>query len=120
MTAADRGTVVVEVAGRRLEIAAAAAPGERVRVAIRPEDVTLMLPHEAGAPSSARNHLAGRVLDVRASTPHVHVVVDCGFSLVAAVTPRSADELGLAPGLLVTAVFKASAPHLIREVGVRL
>jgi molybdopterin-binding protein len=45
----------------------------------------------------------------------VHVVVDCGFSLVAAVTPRSVDELGLAPGLPVTAVFKASAPHLIRE-----
>jgi len=115
VTAADRGTVMIEVAGRRLEIAADAAPGERVRVAIRPEDVTLMLPHEAGAPSSARNHLAGRVLDVRASTPHVHVVVDCGFSLVAAVTPRSVDELGLAPGLPVTAVFKASAPHLLRE-----
>jgi len=120
VTAADRGTVVIDVGGRRLEITADARPGERVRVAIRPEDVTLMLPHETGAPSSARNHLAGRVLDVRASTPHVHVVVDCGFSLVAAVTPRSVDELGLVPGLPVTAVFKASAPHLIREIGVRL
>ena len=120
VTAAERGTVVIDVAGRPLEITADAAPGERVRVAIRPEDVTLMLPHESGPPSSARNHLAGRVVHVRASTPHVHVVVDCGFSLVAAVTPRSVDELGLVPGLPVTAVFKASAPHVIREIGVRL
>ena len=50
-----------------------------------------------------------------ASTPHVHVVVDCGFPLVAAVTPRSIDELGLAAGAEVTAVFKATAAHLLRD-----
>ena len=115
VTAASAGTVTVEVAGRALEIAAAAAPGERVRVAIRPEDVTLMLPDERPVASSARNHLPGRVLQVRASPPHVHVVVDCGFPLVAAVTPRSVDELGLTAGRDVTAVFKATAPHLLRD-----
>jgi molybdopterin-binding protein len=113
--AAGRGTVTVDVAGRPLEIAAAAAPGERVRVAIRPEDVTLVLPDERPVASSARNHLTGRVVQVRASTPHVYVVVDCGFPLVAAVTPRSVDELGLISGAPVTAVFNATAPHLIRE-----
>ena len=116
VTAAGAGTVTVEVAGRLLEIAASAAPGERVRVAIRPEDVTLMLPDEHPIASSARNQLPGRILQVRASTPHVHVVVDCGFPLVAAVTPRSVDELGLIPGAAVTAVFKATAPHLLREL----
>jgi tungstate transport system ATP-binding protein len=115
VTAAGAGTVTVEVAGCALEIAAAAAPGEHVRVAIRPEDVTLMLPDEHPVASSARNHLPGRVVQVRASTPHVHVVVDCGFPLVAAVTPRSVDELGLAAGVAVTAVFKATAAHLLRE-----
>jgi hypothetical protein len=30
------------------------------------------------------------------------------------VTGRSVDELGLAPGVAVTAIFKASAAHLIR------
>ena len=115
VTAAGAGTVTVEVAGRLLEIAASAAPGERVRVAIRPEDVTLTLPHERPVASSARNHLRGRVVQVRASIPHVHVVVDCGFPLVAAVTPRSIDELGLAAGADVTAVFKATAAHLLRE-----
>ena len=115
VTATGPGTVTVEVAGRALEIAASAAPGERVRVAIRPEDVTLMLPDERPVASSALNKLAGRILQVRASTPHVHVVVDCGFPLVAAVTPRSVDDLGLTPGVAVTAVFKATAPHLLRE-----
>jgi tungstate transport system ATP-binding protein len=116
--AAAQGTVTVEVAGRALEIVAAAVPGERVRVAIRPEDVTLVLPHEGLVASSARNQLPACVVQVRASTPHVHVVVDCGFPLVAAVTPRSVDELGLVCGAAVTAVFKATAPHLIRDLPV--
>jgi molybdopterin-binding protein len=54
-----------------------------------------------------------------ASTPYVRVVVDCGFPLVAAVTARSVSELGLAPGVRVTAVFKASAAHLIGHAAPR-
>jgi tungstate transport system ATP-binding protein len=115
VVAVGAGTVLIAVAGRTLEVAAVAVPGERVRVGIRPEDVTLTLPHEAPIQTSARNQLAGRVTRVSASTPHVHVHVDCGFPLVAAVTPRSVDELGLVPGAAVTAVIKASAPHLIRD-----
>ena len=115
VVSAGEGTVTVEVAGRALQIAAEAAPGERVRVAIRPEDVTLLIEDEHPAASSARNHLKGCVVQVRATTPHVHVIVDCGFPLVAAVTPRSVAELGLVPGAAVTAVFKATAPHLLRE-----
>jgi molybdopterin-binding protein len=60
-----------------------------------------------------RNRLDGVVRAVVASTPFVRVVVDCGFPLVAAVTPRSVSDLGLGPGVAVTAVFKASAAHLI-------
>jgi molybdopterin-binding protein len=115
VTGVGAGTVTVEVAGCALEIAAEAEPGERVRVAIRPEDVTLVLSEERPAAGSARNHLKGRVAQVRASTPHVHVEVDCGFALIAAVTPRSVDELGLRPGVEVTALVKATAVHLLRE-----
>ena len=115
VVAAGAGSVLIAVAGRTLEVAATAAPGERVRVGIRPEDVTLMPRHERPIQTSARNQLAGVVTRVTASTPHVHVLVDCGFPLVAAVTPRSVDELGLVPGAAVTAVIKASAPHLIRD-----
>jgi molybdopterin-binding protein len=88
-----------------------------VRLAIRPEDVTL---GPAGTPSrfsSARNALEGTVAGITASTHAVHVTVDVGFPLVAAVTARSAKELGLAPGTRVCAVFKASAVHLIARGG---
>jgi molybdopterin-binding protein len=115
VVAAGAGTVTVEVAGRALEVVAAATPGERVRVAIHPDDVTLLPPDEPGPAGNGHNRVRGRVVHVRASTPHVQVVVDCGFPLVAGVTPRSVDELGLVPGAAVTAVFKASAPHLLRS-----
>jgi tungstate transport system ATP-binding protein len=111
--AVEGGVVLVDVAGRKLEVGGQARVGERVRLGIRPEDVTLaQLPEGAGL-SSARNHLGGTVVRLTAGSP-VRVLVDVGFPLVAAVTPRSAAELALAPGVPVTAVFKASAAHLIR------
>ncbi len=107
------GVTAVEVGGRVLEVAAEAPPGARVRVGIRPEDVTLTAADGARAASSARNALDGTVTRVSASTHSTHVTVDVGFPLVAAVTPRSVDELGLRPGVRVRAVFKASAAHFV-------
>jgi molybdopterin-binding protein len=75
--------------------------------------VTLLAAGEALPTSSMRNQLDGIVTAVTPSTPHVRVVVDCGFPLVAALTPRSVREMALAPGVPVTAIFKASAAHLI-------
>ncbi|HSE93205.1 MAG TPA: ABC transporter ATP-binding protein [Methylomirabilota bacterium] len=109
---AEDGVAVVEVGGRRVEVAAIAQRGERLRVGIRPEDVTLSTGAEPGA-SSARNHFVGTVVRLTAGSP-VRVVLDCGFPLVAAITARSAAELRLAAGARVTAVFKASAAHVIR------
>ena len=107
------GVTAVEAGGRVLEVAAAATLGAQVRVGIRPEDVTLAAADGARVVSSARNTLDGTVVRVSASTYATHVTVDVGFPLVAAVTPRSVDELGLRPGVRVRAVFKASAAHLI-------
>jgi molybdopterin-binding protein len=103
----------VDAGGRVVEVAAEVRPGATVRLAIRPEDVTL---EPAGSPvhlSSARNALNGVIAGITMSTHAVHVTVDVGFPLVAAVTARSAKELGLVPGKRVCAVFKASAAHLI-------
>jgi molybdopterin-binding protein len=107
------GVTTVEVAGRLVDIAAEAALGARVRIGIRPEDVTLTPGDAPRVASSARNALAGTVTRVSASTHATHVTIDVGFPLVAAVTPRSVDELGLRPGAPVRAVFKASAAHLV-------
>jgi tungstate transport system ATP-binding protein len=113
VVAVHDGVALVEVWGRTLEIGAPARRGEHVRVGIRPEDVTLVASPDDLNRSSARNHLPGTVVRVTPGSP-VRVLVDVGFPLVAAVTPRSVAELALAPGAPVTAVFKASATHLIR------
>jgi molybdopterin-binding protein len=109
----DGDLTAIDAGGRVVEVAAEARPGTVVRLAIRPEDVTL---EPAGTPvrmSSARNALVGVIASITTSTHAVHVTVDVGFPLVAAVTPRSAKELGLTPGMHVCALFKASAAHLI-------
>jgi len=113
---ADGGVAVVDVGGHRVEVAAPARLGELVRVGIRPEDVTLAVGSEAAGGSSARNHFAGTVVRLTPGSP-VRVVIDCGFPLVAAITTRSAAQLRLAAGARVTAVFKASAAHVIRTSG---
>jgi tungstate transport system ATP-binding protein len=115
--AADAGVTVVDVAGQKVEVASPAAPGDRVRLCIRPEDVTLVPAGGGGHLSSARNRLEGRIQAVTPVLGGVRLLVDCGFPLVAAVTRRSMEDLGLAEGSAVMAMFKASAAHLIALPG---
>ena len=70
-------------------------------------------PERRRAPSSARNRLAGRIARLTPSGAHVRVTIDCGVTIEALVTHRSAEEMGLAPGAAVIAQFKATAPHLL-------
>ena len=114
--ARDGGVTVVDVAGRKLEIAAPARIGEDVRLGLRPEDVTLLLATEVAPLSSARNYLPGTIVSVTPSTPAIRIVVDVGFPLVATVTARSLADLGLAEGVRIIAAFKASAVQLIGHV----
>jgi len=116
VVATQGGVALVEVWGRTVEIAASARPGERVRLGIRPEDVTLVEPLADAGRSSARNHLTGTVVRVTPGSP-VRVLVDVGFPLVASATARSVEDLGLRAGAPITAVFKASVVHLIRGQG---
>jgi molybdate transport system ATP-binding protein len=41
------------------------------------------------------------------------ISLDCGFPLVALITRRSREDLGLANGSLLIAAVKATAVHLI-------
>ena len=108
------GLAILEAGPQTIEVAQPAEACEWVRLCVRPEDVTLSA-RSGDAPSSARNHLAGHIVRMAASGPHVRVTIDCGFPLVALVTQRSVDELRLATGSPVTAHFKATAPHLLRH-----
>jgi molybdopterin-binding protein len=113
----DGGVTEVDAGGRIVEVMADAVPGTTVRLAIRPEDVTLESAGSGSRLTSARNALDGVIATVIPSTHAVHVTVDVGFPLVAAVTTRSVRELALAPGTRICAVFKASAAHLIGQGG---
>lgn len=64
---------------------------------------------EAEGASSARNHLLGIVTRVVADEAAAHVEMRCGpFRIVSLLTRESVDELGLAPGVMVNAVIKAT------------
>ena len=77
---------------------------------LRAEDVSLS---REAASSSVRNQFRGRVLEIAPAGALTRVTVDVsGTPLVAAVTSRSAQELGLAPGREIVAAFKATSVHL--------
>ncbi len=101
----------LDVGGVRLWAVDARGQGGECYLCIRAEDVTLEIGTRPN--SSARNHLAGRVTEVRPAGPVSHVAVDCGFVLTALVTRQAAQDLNLKPGTPVTATVKASAVHLI-------
>ena len=64
-----------------------------------------------GAKVSARNQLHGTIAAVTPGAVNADVVVDLdgGGSIGATVTQASVSELGFAPGLRATALFKASS-----------
>ncbi len=59
---------------------------------------------------SARNKLAGTVVEVvkGSTTAHVRIDIGGGKVVTAAITNEAVDELGLAAGGRATAVIKAS------------
>ncbi len=101
----------LRVADHLVEVTADVPAGDDFPLlCIRPDDV--IIAREPG-PTSARNALAGTILRLEPIGRRVRVLLDCGFPLVAHVTVRSARELGLAEGDVVTASFKATLPHLL-------
>ena len=59
---------------------------------------------------SARNQIAGKIIDVKkgATTSHVRLEVSPGHVITASITNEAVDELGLKVGAAATAVIKAS------------
>lgn len=109
------GLLIVAVDGAEVQTLGAAPVGAPVFVCLRPEDITLRKPGEAGHRDSARNHLLGLVEEVVPLGSQVRVAVDCGVRLVALITKQSHQDLGLHSGGMTEVTFKASAVHLIRR-----
>jgi molybdate transport system ATP-binding protein len=85
--------------------------GAEVFACVRAEDVIVQ--RHAAAQDSARNHLPGLVVGIEPEGAIDRVTVDCGFTLVAAITRQSREELALVPGSPVTAAIKATAIHVV-------
>ena len=119
VTAVKDGVAVVDTGACRVEAtlpedgARSIAPARPVLCCLRPGDVTLWSAGSLGPSSSARNRLDGRITGLAPQGSTVRVTIDCSFPLVALITRASADEMALEEGQQVTAVFKASAVHLI-------
>lgn len=108
----DGEMTTIDINGTIIEAVTDYTAGEEVSVCMRPEDVTLAL---SKISSSARNSIAGEVTWAVSTGPLCRVEIDCGFPLVALVTKRSAEELGLKKGRQIYANFKVVSIHVIRR-----
>ena len=93
----------------RLETLSEASEGEATAI-VRSEDVTL----SAYRPdTSARNLFEGIVSEIVPARRGAEVTIDAGAMIVAVVTERSVESLGLERGSSVFASIKASAVRII-------
>ena len=83
-------------------------------ICIHPEHV-VVTSNDPDRLTSARNVFPGSVTKTVSLGLFNKVYIDCGFTLVAAVTNQSLTQLELKPGSPVFASFKATAVHLFRK-----
>ena len=105
----EEHAVALTVGGLTMYAIGDALPGP-INAVIRAEEVALSTEPSA---SSIRNQFRGKVSEIAPAGAVTRVTVDVsGTPIVAAVTTRSVDELGLARGREVVVAFKATAVHL--------
>jgi molybdate transport system ATP-binding protein len=88
-----------------------AAPGDRVRVAIRAGDI--LLATEPPRALSARNVLEGKIVSLERRGTLVVARVDCGAVFTVHVTPGAERTLELATGQKVWLVLKTHSCHFV-------
>jgi molybdopterin-binding protein len=107
------GTFMVQVQGRQVELAGEARKGEHITFCVKPEAIVLS---KGGMEQvSSRNRFRGRVTRITALRPYTRVHIECGFPLIAWITPHSVHDLALAQGVEIEASFKATSIHVIRR-----
>ena len=109
-TASKAGNIFRVIPDKGPAFYAASGIAGEVVATLHAEDV--ILSQEPFA-SSARNCLAGTVLELVPSGSTVRIILDVGFPLMALLTRESCRDLHLEPGCRVYATFKASAVHVI-------
>ena len=112
IVASEDKVVTIDIGNNVIEAISDYPVGEEVCACIRSEDITLAL---STLSSSARNSFAGEISRVVSTGPVSRLEIDCGFPVVALVTKRSAEELGLEKGKQVYTNFKATGVHVIKR-----
>jgi molybdate transport system ATP-binding protein len=105
---AEGGLTELGFNGGRLWVARVDAdPGAQVRLRIAARDVMLAVEPPSGI--SATNHIPGHVAEIHSGPgPYCDIRLVCrGAILLARITRRSAERLGLGPGRPVIAVIKS-------------
>jgi len=87
--------------------------GEKVVLAIRPEDVTLYGSKVSNEKSSAMNRFVGKIIDITDIGIFKKVEIDCGFTINSFVTENSVSRMELALGKEISAGIKATSIHIL-------
>jgi molybdate transport system ATP-binding protein len=90
-----------------------AAPGDRVRVAIRAGDILLATSQPHGL--SARNVIEGRIVAMETRGALIRARVNCGVEFIVHLTPGAARTLELSIGRRVWLVLKTHSCHFVEE-----
>jgi molybdate transport system ATP-binding protein len=107
-----QGITLVDAAGCHLAAYYNALPvGSRVTLGIPSDDI--IISRQPVTQTSARNLLPGTVKRVIRDAARLEVVIDCGVDLKVQLTTQAVEALGLAPGVAVYLLIKASACHLL-------
>lgn len=116
VTGGGNGRVQVDCGEVRFVAEGETEVGERVYVAVRPEEIEL---HDEGisSPRDGHNMVSGRVTRIVPAETHYRVEVECGVPVVAAVGRARFREMPMEIGREVQATFPARAARLIPRVG---
>lgn len=114
VTDANAGTISVKVGDQAVMAVGEAKEGQSVILCIRPERIALSAEPRLDA-TSERNVLTGTVIDVTSLGLYYRVMIDCGFTLSAYITPGSVKKLGIERGKKVYPSFKATAVHVLKR-----
>lgn len=109
----SEGNILVSVYGKDIEAIGDCSIGQKVYCCLRPENV--IISSRMQEKISTRNFFEAKVTKIIRQGFFNKLILDCGFPLVAYITIPSCEELGIIPGLTVTASFKATSVHVIRR-----
>ena len=116
VTDSTNGITTFKVGEHEFEILGDYPIDSIVGVLIKPEDIILAVDYVR---TSARNIIKTKVAAIYASNIktgilNIHLVIN-NISLVSRITQESKDHLKIIEGEYVYAIFKATAPHIVRE-----